>query len=152
MMLLLRLIHDAVTVVQSTLTSMGSDLVTTRIHVKATANKVYPTLAAGVTVTGGAAAWELGVFATVVPALTITTSFIMDSVTVEVPTAGAIGELVLYRGADDVEFARVRTTDNGLRFGFTAFEVLANEKIRAKFASLAGGAQTAVVSIGYHIS
>ena len=124
-------------------------------HVNAS-SKVYPTLAAGVTVVAGAA-WVLGDFIEIVPASTITTNFMIHNIGVEALSANDTYELVLYKGAEssEIEVGRVRFAKNSnfdaiVNQPFQTAIILANERISAKIAS-AGGTSTATISIFYHV-
>lgn len=117
---------------------------------------VYPTLANGVTITGGAA-WTLGNFTEIVPASTITSDFDIHHVSIEAISANDVYELVLYKGAlaSEVEIGRVRFTKNAaldatLNVPMQTPIVDANERISAKIAS-ATGSDTATISLFYHI-
>jgi len=115
---------------------------------------VYPTLAADVTVTGGAA-WVLGAFAEIIPAAAVVADFQVDGVAVSAASAAGKYELVLYHGGADTEFCRIRfTLDATLlvtNLVVTGGKTLAaNDKVRAKLAS-AAGAQTADISLQYHL-
>jgi hypothetical protein len=118
-------------------------------------SKVYPTLAAGVTITCGTPAWTLGNFVEIVPASTITTDFDIHHLSIENLSANAVYEIVLYYGGSDIEAGRVRVTKN------TNFDsvfnvpmqtpiIPANSRIRAKIASDSGNADTSDLSIKYH--
>lgn len=114
--------------------------------------KVYPTEAAGVTVTGDAAAWTLGAFATVAAAAAIADDFYVSRIDVTGVSGAGTFELVLYHGAADTEFARIRFSGPA-SYDLRALKTIpGGEQVRAKLASLAGGAQTATVSFGYHTS
>ena len=120
-------------------------------------SKVYPTLAAGVTVTAGnAAAWTLGDFVEVVPASTITSDFAIHNIGVEGISANGVYEIVLYSGDSDTECGRVRFTKNAAQDGtmevpFQTTLIDANSKIRAKVASSTGNLDTVDISIRYHV-
>jgi hypothetical protein len=116
---------------------------------------VYPTLAAGVTVTGHADAWTLGAYAEIVPASTITGVFDIHFINVEDASADDIYELVLYEVT--TEIARVRFVVDTSVFGgglpsipIITPIIAANAQIQAKLATSAGGSDTAVVSVHYH--
>lgn len=118
-------------------------------------SKVYPTLAAGVTVTGNAGAWVLGVFAEIVPATTITKEFDIHHICLEDISANGVYEIVLYQGATDIEVGRVRVVQDGVFSGvlnipFQTALLPANARIRAKVASSSGGGDTVTISIFYH--
>jgi hypothetical protein len=114
--------------------------------------KVYPTLAASVTVTASATAWTLGSFVEIVPASTITSAYIVTGVNIDVGTmiTGEYGELVLYQGASDTEFARVKI--QAVKYGFVPLSgavIAANAKIRAKLTVSSNNARTASISLSY---
>jgi len=112
--------------------------------------KVYPTLANGVLVTGGAGVWVLGASAEIVPANGIAVPFYVDALECTTTSGAGQFEIVLYHGAADTEFARFRTS-NGNRMTMRAVKKIpANDKITAKLATLAGGAQTMTTNISYH--
>jgi hypothetical protein len=118
--------------------------------------KVYPTLAAGKTITGHATAWTLGVAAEIVPVNTITSIFDIHFVKIEAVSATDIYEVVLYSGAAaDVEIGRFRTSKDAANTSFPPVAFCcplqpANTKISAKCASSSGGGDTVTISIGYH--
>jgi hypothetical protein len=116
--------------------------------------RVYPTLAGGVALTGGAA-WTLGAFAQIVPASTITNDFDIHWLCIEGLDTNAVYEIVLYSGAGDVEVGRVRVVKNAnldgtMNIPFQTPIIAANSRIRAKVADSAGGS-IATISIFYHI-
>lgn len=118
-------------------------------------SKVYPTLAAGVTVTSSATAWVLGSFATVVAASTITSDFDIHYISIESISANGVYELVLYYGVSDTECGRVRFTKNTNQDGTMNIPMMtpiipANSQIRAKVASSNAVADTVDISIFYH--
>lgn len=123
-------------------------------HIHARSN-VYPTLAAGVTITAGAA-WTLGNYAVIVPANTITQPFDIHYMNIGSASANDTYEIVLYSGADgsEVEIGRVRFTRNSTQYSpplipITTDIVAKNSQIKAKIASSAGS-NNAVASIYYH--
>lgn len=117
--------------------------------------QVYPTLAGGVPVLGGAA-WTLGAFVEIVPINTIASPFDIHWVFVENATADSAYELVLYEAA--VERARVRftrdvagaSTEPLISVPCQTVLFAPNSQVQAKLASAAGGPDTGTVSIGYH--
>lgn len=122
------------------------------------AQKVYPTLAAGVTLTGGVASWALGSFVEVVPASTITSPFDIHHVNVGAASANDTYEIVLYKGAlsSEVEVGRCRITRVANVSDISPVPMMtpilpANTRISAKVASASGGSDTVVISIFYHI-
>lgn len=131
-----------------------SDTLLDHVHSE---SKVYPTLANGVTVTGAAGAWTLGVFAEIFPASTITSDFDIHFIGVEAISANDVYELVLYQGpvASEVEIGRVRFSKSTVQEGtqnqpFQTPIIAANERISAKVASAGGGSDTVTISIFYH--
>lgn len=118
--------------------------------------KVYPTLAAGVTITSSASADTLGNYAEIVPINTITEDFDIHFVNIEAVSAAATYELVLY--VETTEIARLRFTAVGTPNNFTfpfrplTCPVLAkNSQIQAKLSSDNAVADTATISIEYHL-
>jgi hypothetical protein len=116
---------------------------------------VYPTLAAGVTLTCAAVAWTLGAFATIVPASTIGSEFDIHYLSIEALSANAVYEIVLYYGATDIECGRVRVTKNAVMDGtvnapFQTPLIPADSQIRGKVASNTGAADTVDLSVFYH--
>ena len=120
------------------------------------AAKTYPTLAAGVTVTGGAGAWGLSAgFQEIVPVDTITEPFDIHFIVVEGASVADVYEIVLY--AAEVEIGRVRVAfidiANSQSLPSVPFQcdiMPANTQIQAKCASAGGGGDTIDVSIHYH--
>jgi len=117
--------------------------------------KVYPTLAAGITVTCGTPAWTLGAFVTVVPADTITTLFDIHWINPEDISAAGTYELVLYYGPTDIEAGRIRftktvTQDPTFNKPMQTVIIPANSQIRARIASSGAAANTVDISIFYH--
>ena len=116
---------------------------------------VYPTLAAGVTVTGHNDAWTLGTLVEIVPASTITEDFDVHWISIENISANGIYELVLYCGAGDTECGRVRFVQNAVQDSVVAVPFMTpilekNSRIRSAVASSTGGGDTADISIFYH--
>ena len=130
---------------------------TTSILAKQNARQsVYPTLADGITVTGGAA-WTLGNFATIAAANAITSAFTIKGVNIASASANDTYELVLYSGAlgAEVEIGRTRFTrvSNTYQIGFSSIPctpLAANTRISAKVASSTGG-DNCTISILYNI-
>ncbi len=118
--------------------------------------KVYPTLADGVTLTTAAGDWALGTMTEIIPINTITVQFDIHEVLIEdVNTQDKTYELVLYYGAGDTECARVRfaATSNkgGVPAQFAMTPLLpANSRMRAQIAIEDGGGKTAKISLRYH--
>ncbi len=121
------------------------------------AQRVYPTLAAGVTLTTHATTWLLGTIAEIVPINTITSEFDIHEVLVEdVNFQDKTYELVLYYGAGDTECGRTRFAATSNKGGVPAVAmqtvlIPANSRIRGQLAIEDGGSKTAKVSLRYHI-
>lgn len=120
--------------------------------------RVYPSLADGIIVTGGAGAWQLGNFVEIIPASTITSSFDIHYINFEGASATDIYELVLYKGTvgNEIEIGRIRTDRESATSGVTNVPVQipaqdANTRISAKVASKSGGADTVTISVYYHL-
>jgi len=120
--------------------------------------RVYPTLADGIVVTGGVAAWTLGNFVEIIPANQITTAFDIHYVVVEGASVTDIFEFVLYSGlgGSEVEIGRIRIDRESAQSGASNAPIqipaqLANTRISAKVASKSGGNDTVTISIYYHI-
>ncbi len=121
-----------------------------------TTQKVYPTLADGVTLTTAAGDWALGTITEIVPINTITAEFDIHEVLVEdVNTQDKTYELVLYYGAGDTECVRVRfasTSNKGgvpAQFAMTPL-IPANSRIRGQLAIEDGASKTIKFSLRYH--
>lgn len=118
--------------------------------------KVYPTLAAGVTLTTHANTWVLGTIVEIVPINTITAEFDIHEVLVEdVDTQDKTYELVLFYGAGDTECGRTRFAATSLKGGVPAVAmqtilIPANSRIRGQLAIDGGSGKTAKVSLRYH--
>lgn len=119
--------------------------------------KVYPSLAAGVTLTGAANPYVLGAIAEIIPANTITNAFDIHWINVEAASATDVYEIVLYKGAalSEVEIGRVRVHKNSVQSGANNVPIqipaqAANERISAAIASASGGSDTLTVSVMYH--
>ena len=124
-------------------------------HIHAT-QKVYPSLADGVTLTTAVGDWVLGTITEIIPINTITAEYDIHEVLVEdVNTQDKTYELVLYYGAGDTECVRVRfaaTSNKGgvpAQFAMTPL-IPANSRIRAQLAIEDGSGKTAKVSLRYH--
>ena len=121
------------------------------------AQKVYPTLANGVTVTGGVVAWALGNFAVIVPANAISAPFDIHHVNISAYNANDTFELIFYYGADgsEVEMGRTRFTrltnvGASPHTPMMSIIVPANSQIKAKLATQNGTSNTVTVTILYH--
>jgi len=115
----------------------------------------YPTLANGVLITGGVAAWTLGNAIAVIPINTITELFDIHYIEVEVASANDIYEIVLYSDAGTTEIGRVRTSKQSNQTGATSVPFqcplqVANTGIWAKLASHDGG-HNLTISLFYHV-
>ena len=115
-------------------------------------NKVYPSLATGISPVSAGTAWTLGNFIEVVPANTITTIYDIHFIKVEGFDKTGTYCLVLYEGASDIEVGRCRITrdSNSATFGFSPFMtplIAANARIRAKLAHSGALAATLTFSI-----
>jgi hypothetical protein len=114
---------------------------------------VFPTLAAGEAVTGGAQ-YVLGAYAEIVPTATIGSPFDIHYISIEALDTNAVYEIVLY--AITTEVGRVRVTKNAVQDGtmnipFQCPILPAGTQIQAKLAdSDAGGGSIATISIFYH--
>jgi hypothetical protein len=118
-------------------------------------SKVYPSLANGVDVITGLAAWDLGLQVEIVPAGIITSHFLIFYCKIEAASATDVYEIVLYAGAGaGTEIGRLRTARN------TAFpeaggvpistEIIdANSRISVRIANAGGGNETVRMSIHY---
>jgi len=117
---------------------------------------VYPTLAAGVTLTcGNAASWTLGAFVEIIPASTVTKDFDLHFVSIEDLSANTVFEIHFFFGASDTFCGSCRVTKNAVFDGtlnapVQTFLIPANSRIRAKIASATGNADTADISVFYH--
>ena len=124
------------------------DTLNDHIHTEA---KVYPTLANGVEVLGGAA-WTLGDFVEIVPADTIAAPFDIHYINIEALSVAEVYEIVLY--AVSTEIGRIRVAKDAIQAGLNSKPITtpiipANTQIRAKSAS-ESGADTATISLSYH--
>jgi len=120
--------------------------------------KVYPSLADGIIVTGGAGAWQLGNFVEIIPANTIQTAFDIHYINFEGASATDTYEFILFKGAlgNEIEIGRIRTDRESATSGITNVPIQipaqdANTRISAKVASKSGGSDTVTVSVYYHI-
>jgi len=134
-------------------TSLASRLKLADEHMHSV-SKVYPTLAAGVTLNTDAVAWTLGTLVEVIPASTITEDFDIHAIDVEDISANGVYEIVLYYGAGDTEAGRVRVvqgsvTSSTLNTIVQTPLIPANSRVRAAVASAAGG-QNVTISLRYH--
>ncbi len=122
-------------------------------------SRVIPSGAAGVVVTAGDSnAWDLGSFVVMVATNAITADFDIHFVTIEVMSANATYEIVLYSGADasEVEIARFRIVRVTNQVRSEAISIItpvvaANSQIKAKVMSSTGALDSVTLSLHYHI-
>ncbi len=119
------------------------------------ASNVYPTLASGATVTGGAGAWGLGNFAEVIPAGSITSDFDIHYVDIETVSTSDTYEIVLYAATTEIARARISFLDVANSMTLPSIPIQcaiqpANTQIQAKVASKTGGNDTIQFSLHYH--
>lgn len=120
------------------------------------AQNVYPTGAAGITITGAAGAWTLGDYAEIVPVNTITSDFDLHWINIEAVSAAGIYEIVLY--AATTEIGRKRSAILGTPANIIVppmrvqTEIIdKNTQIQAKVMNAAGGSETITISLDYHV-
>ena len=136
------------------LKSLAADIHIIEDHIHSV-SKVYPTLAAGVTVISGAGAWQLGNAVVIVPINTITDDYDIHYINVASVSVNDTFELVLFTDAAcTVEVGRVRFTRTSVQSGTSSTPMMtplisANSGIWAKIAS-ASGNDNAVISLFYH--
>jgi len=114
---------------------------------------VYPTLADGIAVAGGAGAWQLGSVVELIPANAITVPFDIHFLNVESASATDIYEIVLYN--ESGEIGRVRTTKQTNQSGANNVPIQIppqpqNQQIRVAIATKTGGGDTMSLSVFYH--
>ncbi len=120
------------------------------------AQMIWPSLAAGVTVTSKNIAWNLGdAFAQVVAASDITADFDIHWVYISSISAQGDYELWLYYGGSDtfaamVPFSKAGAQDSQLSIPCQTIIIPANSRIYAKLASDNAVADTADVKVLYH--
>ena len=123
----------------------------------ASARKVYPTLANGVTLTTGTGAWALGNFIEVIPANAIAKRFRLDTANFAVFSINTTYEIIFYKGTagNEVEIGRCRANPGGATSAvhdkplYTAL-LDANTRVVAKVANSTASQGTVVVSLTYH--
>lgn len=120
-------------------------------------NKVYPSLADNVLVTGGTAAWELGSFVEIIPVNTITNYFNIHCMGLTYPSAVDCYQIELYSGGsgDEVLIAQVKvcrdTNQGSVSPTCIITPIIApNTRISAKIATKGGGNDTITMALGYH--
>jgi len=119
---------------------------------------VYPTLAAGVTVTSAETAWVEGDYAEIIPASTgVTSEYDIHWINLEAESSsgGAIYELSLYAATTEIARVRFATIDVPATTIFHSFPVMtpvepAGTQIQAKLASSTTDADTLTISLSYH--
>ncbi len=119
------------------------------------ASNVYPTLASGATITGGAGAWGLGNFSEVVPVSSITSDFDIHYIDVEATSASDTYEIVLYAATTEISRVRITFIDvvNSQTLPSIPIQCAiqpANTQIQTKIATKAGGNDTIQFSLHYH--
>lgn len=116
--------------------------------------RCYPTLANGVTVSGGDGAWQLGNFTEIVPANTITSPFDIHWLNISQSSAADTYQLELYYGeantfAGCIRFTRAAGAAASSQVVFQSPIIPANSKVTAKIASSSGG-DNSTLTIHYH--
>lgn len=116
----------------------------------------YPTLANGMQVNTGAAAWTLGAFTEIVPAGIIDGAFDVHWINFETASANGTYELHLYSGEPGLEtlVARVRTVRDNNQYGIDSIPVQMNiqppgTRLSARLASSSGN-RNVTLSVYYH--
>ena len=116
---------------------------------------VHPSLAAGIALPSAAADWGLGAITEIVAANHIVTGFLVHGVVVETIDKVGVFELVLYSGAADTEFSRVRFAiidiGGNASYKITSPLIPANSRIRAQLACSTGlaAAANATISLSF---
>ena len=123
-----------------------------------TQGRVYPTLAAGVTIASANADWTLGTVTEVIPVNTVTSAYHVSLVSIESCDEDAVFELALYYGASNTLMSTVRFAVSGGFFGNQLYlvpsvKVPANSKLSMALASSNGTAAvgTITVSVVYRL-
>lgn len=121
------------------------------------AQKVYHSLANGVTLTGHATAWTLGDKTEVVPVNTIDQPFDIHYLNFGSASVTDTFEIVLYKGlaGAEIEIGRARVVRAAAQSGTAPTPIMtemlpANTRISAAVASASGGGDTIVLSLFYH--
>ena len=117
-----------------------------------TQGRVYPTLAAGVTVASANADWTLGTITEVIPANTINSAYHVSLVSIESCDENAVFELALYYGAANTLMSTVRFAVNGGFFGNQLYlvpsvKIPTKAKLSAALASSNGTAAVGTITI-----
>lgn len=111
----------------------------------------YPSLAAGVTVTGAPGAWTRGAWTEVVPAATITSKYVVFDVVVESLTGAHQLEFGQGGAGSETSIGNIKVLTSG-RFQLHLPNLGANTRLSARTASAAGGAQQITFTIHYKLS
>ena len=119
------------------------------------AARVYPSLAGGVNIIDGGAAWTYGAYVQVVPAATIQDPFDIHWLIFESISANDIYQIEVVYGAGDTyagekKFVRTAVQEQTGDVPFMTVIIPANSRIRARIAS-AGGGNNVDLSIAYHL-
>jgi len=118
--------------------------------------RVYPTLAAGVTVVSAATDWVLGAITEVIPAGTVSVPFHASMVSIESCDKDGVFELAMYHGPTDIPMSTIRFAVQGGYFGnqlylIPSVKILTDVNLSAALACSDGtaGAATIMISIVY---
>ena len=117
--------------------------------------RVYPTLANGITIAGGAGAWEEGLSAIVIPINTIHDTFSVFHLNIGSVSATDTYEVALFSDAGcTVEIGRTRTTKQTVQASASSLPIStplldAEAGIWAKVASKTGGGDILAISLSY---
>jgi hypothetical protein len=116
----------------------------------------YPTLAAGITLASTTTAWQLGTLTQIVPASTIASPFDIHWISIEDASANGIYELHLFHGATDIfagsiRFAKTAVMDATKNYPWQCPILPANDVIKGRLASNNAVADTATISVAYHV-
>lgn len=117
--------------------------------------EVYPTLANGVVVTGGAGAWGLGSFVEIIPTSIKTVDFDIHYVVIEGVSVADVYEVVLYNVTTEIGRRRIAFIDiaNSQTLPSIPFQTMIqgkNSQIQAKIANKLGGNETLTISLATH--
>lgn len=121
------------------------------------AQKVYPTLANGITLTGHNTAWTLGNKTEIIPVNTITSMFDLHWVNIGEASVTDTYEIVFYKGlaGAEIEIGRCRVVRAAAQSGTAPVSLMtplipANTRISAALASASGGGDTLELALFYH--
>lgn len=119
--------------------------------------RVYPTLAAPITLIGGAGVYELGAYTEVIPANTIALPFDLHVINVANASQADTYELHLFQGSTgnesliaQIRFIRPLGGDASFHQNIITPLMAANTRVSARLASKSGGGDIADMSVGYH--